>query len=130
MKQFAAVFFGGALGTLFRFLLNEQAIPFPIPYWTWLENTAGSLILGIVTGFYLFHSKKTALYAFLGAGFCGGFTTMSAFVKETLHLMYSGSPMLAAGYMAATVTFGLLAAWLGILIGRNFASKRKERITP
>lgn len=130
MKQFAAVFTGGALGTLLRLLLNEQAIPMPFPYWTWLENTGGSLFLGFLTGYFLFHSKKPSIYAFLGTGLCGGFTTMSAFAKDTFSLLDSGAPLLAAGYLAATVFFGLFAAWLGIGIGRKAARKQKEQVSP
>lgn len=129
MKQFTAVFIGGALGTLLRLLLNEHAILLLSTFWTWLENTAGSLILGIVTGIFLSLSKKPIFSAFLGTGFCGGFTTMSAFAKESFTLLYSGSPLLAAGYMAATGASGLLAASLGIWIGKSIASKRKERVS-
>jgi CrcB protein len=128
MKQVAAVFFGGMLGTLLRFLLNGLSSPIPYPIWTWIENTGGSLVLGIITGIFLSLPKKPVLYGFLGTGLCGGFTTMSAFAKESIALFDSGSLLAAAGYMAATTASGLLSASLGIWAGKRFTNKRKERV--
>ena len=58
------------------------------------------------------------LRPFVATGFIGSYTTFSTFAVETDLLIKNGHIATAAAYMVATLTVGLLCAWLGIVIGR------------
>jgi CrcB protein len=51
-------------------------------------------------------------------GVCGGFTTFSAFSLQTLELLQAGDLWPAAGYVAGSVAFCMIAVWGGWLCGR------------
>ena len=82
---------GGSLGTIARFLLvlffaREAPVAFPLG--TLVVNVAGCLIMGAVFGFSeRFHWVTNEWRLFLATGFCGGFTTFSAFAYENLVLL-------------------------------------------
>lgn len=84
---------GAALGAPARFAV---ALWLPGRRATFLVNVLGSLLLGLLS-----HSS-----AFLGIGFCGAFTTYSAFAVETVE---SGSWR----YVVTTVVACVGAAALG-----------------
>jgi CrcB protein len=128
MNRYSAVFIGGALGACLRYGCNIGINNNIFPAATWLENAAGSLFLGILTGFFMIRAKRPLLSAFLGTGFCGGFTTMSTFSKETVMLLQSHSS-LAVLYMAVSFISGIGLALFGVLAGRRIAQFQigKER---
>jgi CrcB protein len=49
----------------------------------------------------------------LATGFCGGFTTFSAFAFENLELFKSGQYLTALLYIILSVVLGILAVILG-----------------
>lgn len=53
---------------------------------------------------------------FLAIGVCGGFTTFSAFSLEMLDLLRSGAGATAFIYAAASLSLGLLAAFVGFYL--------------
>jgi CrcB protein len=53
-------------------------------------------------------------------GFLGGFTTFSAFSLQTHRLLAEGAYGVAIAYVIGSVTAGLAAVALGVLIGRAF----------
>ena len=116
-----AVAAGGAVGALARALV-EAAFVASSPWPTAAINILGSLLLGLLAG-SLFARPTTPrwLSAGLGTGLLGGFTTMSALAVQSLALVGSGSALLAASYIALSVTLGLAAAWLGIRLGSGRA---------
>jgi CrcB protein len=126
MKKYIFVGIGGALGALSRCAINQ--IPLPLsstfhPLLTLLINISGSFLLGFLLR--LFAKQwivKPELRLGITTGFLGGYTTFSTMCKETVLLSLSGHILLAAVYIAASVVFGLAAAWLGIL-----AAKHMER---
>lgn len=127
MKQYSAVFIGGAVGSCLRYGLSAWLHTNTFPLATWLENISGSFLLGLFTGFFTVRAKRPLLSAFLGTGFCGGFTTMSTFSKESV-MMLQTAPAAAAAYMAVSLLAGIGLALAGVLCGRRIAGgqQRKE----
>ena len=55
-------------------------------------------------------------------GFLGGFTTYSSFNYETMRLWEGDASAAAMLNVLLTVVGGLVAGWLGIVVGRQFVS--------
>ncbi len=109
---------GGAVGVLARALvLAPVTDPTAVPWVTLGINVAGSLVLGVVVGW--FDDRRPLLRAFLGTGVMGGFTTYSAFAVATA--LWLSTPWLAAGLAAASVVLGVVGAVVGLYIGRRIA---------
>jgi CrcB protein len=58
--------------------------------------------------------------AALITGFCGGYTTFSAFSLETTGLLNGGEYMKAAAYVALSVTVSLAATFAGTATAARF----------
>jgi len=113
---------GGGIGSIFRYLtsvLVARYYPNSFPLATFLTNILGCFLIGIFMGFLAksqFGSQD--LRWLLVTGFCGGYTTFSAFGYENINLMQNGNFTLAFGYIALSVIFGLFAVWLGLFLTR------------
>lgn len=107
---------GGALRYLAgRWLQPAAGNGFPLS--TLLVNLTGCLLIGIFSGLSTRQgglSPQTSLL--LTTGFCGGFTTFSAFAWENVQMLRSGNSMYAILYMGASLVLGLAAAWAGMLL--------------
>lgn len=120
-----AIAAGGIAGAFARhgtgmFLVAWVASPFP---WGTLSlNICGSLLLGLLMPMLHRASAPAALRAGLTVGFCGGFTTFSAFAYETVTLARDGSVWLAGAYMAASLFLGPSAAAIGLALGSAASS--------
>ncbi|WP_096186762.1 fluoride efflux transporter FluC [Evansella halocellulosilytica] len=119
-----AIFIGGALGTLFRYTINLQTTTLIFPLGTLLENIAGSLLLGILTGYIFLKAINVVIKEAIGVGFCGGFTTMSTLAADSVFLFDEGSIGSVIFYFCGSLTFGLLAAFVGLFLGRKLAEQR------
>lgn len=110
---------GSALGGVARYACaGWAAAPFgeAFPFGTLIVNVAGSFLIGLVAG--LSGPDSRFLIApdtrhFLMAGFCGGFTTFSAFSLQTLTLVREGALAQAGANIILSVFLCLLATWLG-----------------
>lgn len=121
-RELAAVFAGGALGTLARAGFEELAAPDPgrWPWPTFTVNVVGAFLLGVfVTRLLERLPASSYRRPFLGTGLCGGLTTFSTMQVETLTMVEHGHYGLAAGYVAASIALGLLAAYLGTMLVRR-----------
>jgi CrcB protein len=58
-------------------------------------------------------------------GFCGGYTTFSAFSYETMALLQSGDYRRAVGYAVASVVISLLAMYAGLEFSRVLIAARR-----
>jgi len=111
---------GGALGSVGRFGLGQALARFDsFPYGTLLANVLGSLIIGICAGLFDTEQRSRPVGLFLIAGFCGGFTTFSAFSLQTFELLEQQAWLKAGGNMFLSVVLCLLGTWLGFLLGQS-----------
>jgi CrcB protein len=114
-RELAAVFAGGALGTLARAALSTLLVPDPAawPWPTFTVNIVGSFLVGYFTTRLL---ERLPLSSYrrpvLGTGLCGGLTTFSAMQVETLKMIEHGHWILAVAYTITSIVLGLLAVHL------------------
>jgi CrcB protein len=119
MKQILLVFIGGGIGSALRFVIGKflNSPISGIPWGTFAANIAGSFIIGIVLGFALkYNSISANTILFLGVGFCGGFTTFSAFAYEIHVFLKAGDFTSFALYAGGSLVLGFLAVFLGIFL--------------
>ena len=117
---------GGLVGSVARYSFGgwvQQASGTEFPFGTLAVNLLGSFALGVVAALVYEHRLLHAdWYLLLAVGFCGGFTTMSAFSFETLRLLEAGLSAHAFLYVSATLAACVGAVWIGLLLGRAAAS--------
>ena len=118
MKAIILVAAGSGLGGILRYsiqLMAERHYPSIFPIGTFIVNLVGCLLIGV---FFALAEKENILSAetrvFLITGFCGGFTTFSSFGIENVALLRSGNFIYFFMYALGSVTFGILATYLGI----------------
>jgi len=113
---------GGLLGSVARYLGYLAALRLgagPFPYGTLVINVLGSFLIGVVYGWTARTSLPGAeIRLFLATGFCGGFTTFSAFSMENITLLKSGNLSYAFLYISGSVLLGIGACLLGLLVAR------------
>lgn len=117
LRELAAIFVGGALGSLARSGL-VKAFPTAPDHWPWVTfsvNIAGAAILGLVVTRL---QERLPLSAYrrplLGTGFCGALTTFSTLQVELLR-MPAG---LAIAYASASLAAGFGAVFLATHVAR------------
>jgi CrcB protein len=107
---------GGALGTCSRFLVNELCSKFwktTFPAATFIINIIGCFFMGFIIGLAYRSGLSNGLKLLLVTGFCGGFTTFSAFGQESLTLLQNNQFLIAALYTSLSVGIGIMAVWCG-----------------
>ena len=77
-------------------------------------NVTGSALFGVVTGLTVWHGLPTAAFLVLTVGVCGGLTTFSTSVVETVSLQRAGRAMAAAGQALTTLAMCCAAAGAGL----------------
>lgn len=122
IKSLLAVALGGVLGTLLRYgagLLLVVRYPKYFFLATLLVNLLGCFAIGYLHGFFLGRPTLAPEWRVgLMTGLLGGFTTFSSFSLDTLRLLEEGQWLMGLGYLLCTVMGGLLAAWMGLMLGR------------
>ena len=114
-----AVALAGAIGAPARYLLDtlvQERAAGVFPWGTFLVNSSGSFLLGLITGLALYHGLGDVPKTLAGTGFCGSFTTFSTFSYETVRLLEDGARFEAVANVAASVVVGLAAAALGMVV--------------
>lgn len=122
IKSYLIVGLGGAAGSMLRYgvqkIFNSQYAG-QFPTGTLLVNISGCFIIGVLWGIAsrsLTWNEEMKLL--LMAGFCGGFTTFSAFTMEGIGLLKENKSSLFIIYLTASVVGGLLATFIGIRIAK------------
>jgi CrcB protein len=101
---------GAAVGAPLRYAVATALDAERFPRGTLLVNVVGSSLLGLLveagaSGHWL---------ALLGTGFCGGFTTYSAFAVQSHRL----GPLRGTAYAVLTIGVSLAACALGVVVAQ------------
>lgn len=118
----AAIFVGGGLGTLLRYLLaaHHPAPPGAFPWVTLLVNLSGSLAIGFLVPLAERAAARSALLQPLVLiGFLGGWTTYSTLAVDASLLAKNGDVATFLAYLVATVAGGLTLVAVGHAAGRR-----------
>ena len=126
LRNILLVAVGGAAGSVARYLLSkavQEAAASAFPWGTMTVNIAGCLLIGFIAGLPLGggDGQWDGLKLALTVGFCGGFTTFSTFMGESLTLAKGGDTLLSAAYIGASVAVGILAAAAGTQLAKALA---------
>ena len=110
---------GGGVGAALRFIVGgwaATAFPPGFAWGTWLINLAGSFLLGWLMA--RLGGAGEPLRLLLGVGVLGGFTTFSTFSLELVAMIERGEAGLAAVYAGSSLAGGVVAAVLGLMLGK------------
>lgn len=113
---------GGSLGSMLRYVsvkTIDAKLNSSFPYGTLTVNLVGSFIIGVLFAVVAKRINSDNWNVFFGAGFCGGFTTFSAFALENLSLLNQRMLTTSALYIITTIAFGLLAVFIGMTLGKS-----------
>ncbi len=120
-KSILLIGLGGGMGSIFRFLVSH----FTRKYWssgfpmaTFLVNVSGCLLIGLIIGLLLKSNTSNDLKMLLVVGFCGGYTTFSAFALENFQLIQAEKYMMSILYILGSVVMGIISVWLGIFFSK------------
>ena len=113
---------GGFAGSALRYLVGvaiNRHFTHSFPFATFTVNLVGCLLIGLLYGF----GQKQQWFAgegwlLLATGFCGGFTTFSAFALENGALLREGQSFNAILYVLLSVVLGIALCRLGIWLVR------------
>jgi CrcB protein len=118
---------GGAIGSIARYwtgIWTARLLGVAFPWGTLAVNVVGSFIIGFVATLTLAEGPLPAsatMRAFIMAGFCGGYTTFSAFSLQSWDLMRAGEWMAAGANVVGSVVLclAMVAAghWLALRMG-------------
>jgi fluoride exporter len=111
---------GGAVGSIGRYLCQRWVNDYyqhSFPLATFLVNITGCLLIGILfalgeRGNILSQSTRLLLIT----GFCGGFTTFSAFAFENMNLLRTGDHLYFLLYAFGSLVLGIAAVYAGNLL--------------
>ena len=121
-REIAAIFVGGALGTLSRAALAE-AFPRAATAWPW-PTFGVNIVAAFLLGYFVTRlQERLPLSAYrrplLGTGLCGGLSTFSTMQVEILKMLSAHAWGLAAGYAAASIAAGYTAIHVATALVRR-----------
>ncbi|HMB65094.1 MAG TPA: fluoride efflux transporter CrcB [Eudoraea sp.] len=120
-QQLLLVFLGGGVGSCLRFFISKTYNSYLEHFFlgTFLVNITGCLIMGFVLGLSFKSNYLTQNQTLLlSTGFCGGFTTFSAFAFEKHSLLKTGDLFNFSIYTLSSIVVGVIAIALGLWLSK------------
>jgi CrcB protein len=118
------VFLGGGLGAALRHGMNlaiGRLLGTAFPYGTMIVNISGSLVMGLLAGYFAFKGGASQHWRlFLTTGVLGGYTTFSAFSLDAAFLWERHEMALAALYIGGSVILSIAGLFAGLFLVRHF----------
>lgn len=112
-----AVTAAAGVGALLRYAV-DRAVAVRLrsgwPFGTFVVNMSGSLLLGLLVGLSEHHGLGRSALDIGGAGFAGGYTTLSTWAWESIALADTSEWLGATANIAGSIGLGLLAAAAGL----------------
>ena len=104
-------------------LISARLFGTAFPWHTLIENVTGSLVMGLLVGYFAFKGGEASQHwrLFLTTGILGGYTTFSAFSLDTVLLYERGETALAALYVLASVALAIGGLFAGLALVRHFS---------
>jgi fluoride exporter len=123
MRTVMAVGVAGFIGAIARYGIDGlivQKSGGSFPWGTFLINISGSFVLGLL--FAVLVEGRVAVAPWIRTastvGLVGAYTTFSTLTLETFRLVEDGSYFLASANAVGSLTLGLVAVYLGVVVGR------------
>jgi CrcB protein len=112
------VFAGSGTGGVMRFFISRSLLPLShFPFGTLAVNVLACLVAGFLFGLpQVSQIQNPSWKLLLLTGFCGGFSTFSAFGLDFLMLQQKGMGSLSFLYLGLSVILSLIAIWAGYRI--------------
>lgn len=110
-RDLIAIFIGGGLGSVARFLTGRFAlrvINSSFPWGTLFANVLSCIALVFFIWLIAKNDMKEWWISFAVIGFCGGFSTFSTFSYETVKLMHDGHFAMAGANVLVSLAVCLL----------------------
>jgi CrcB protein len=120
MLWFAVSAAAGA-GAVLRYVVDRAVVARLRSEWpagTFVVNVSGSLLLGLLVGLATHHGLGSTALDICGAGFAGGYTTLSTWAWESIALAETSDWLGVMTNVAGSMAVGLLAAAAGLGLAR------------
>jgi len=121
MVRLAAIAFGGAVGTVLRYLVSgffHQRWKAIFPVGTLIVNLSGALLIGFLWGRLEYSAVSHNVRTFVFIGVLGAYTTFSSFCFESFNLLRDGEINQAVVNILLSNILGIILVFAGF-----FASK-------
>ena len=123
MLGYVVVFIGAGVGGAIRHAMNiwvARLMGTHFPWHTFVINITGSLVMGLVAGWFAEKGGATShVRLFLATGVLGGYTTFSAYSLDAVLLWERHEHLLSALYVSGSVVCAIAGLMLGLWIMRT-----------
>ena len=121
IKKLSVVSLGGIVGSLARWVTSLIIVDHGFPWATLLVNYVGAVLLTIIVLYTKHHDNPSWWWRpALGTGFCGGFTTYSAFAVKIDQYLNSNNYQSLISYALAS----LLGTFILVFVVNQYLDSR------
>ncbi|MBC7840690.1 MAG: fluoride efflux transporter CrcB [Gemmatimonadaceae bacterium] len=125
MRNVLLVALGGGVGSALRAMLvwgTAGRVGTAFPLGVLLVNVLGCFVFGVAIRYGVGSSAMSdSTRLLITTGFCGGFTTFSAFSMDILEGLEQGRTVMITTYVCLSVILGVLAMVAGMSLAKTLA---------